>query len=728
MHPYEDPNLSTQARLDDLLPRMTLEEKIGQLCMMAGNVDEEWLVEKHVGTMINVYEENSLRLQKKLGDGHRLRIPVLFSLDCPHGHGLLSSKGATVFPGPLALSCSWSEDHLETVGRVTATEMTYTGIHWSFAPVVDVVRDLRWGRVEETFGEDGFLVGEMAAAMIRGFQGKNLSDPESVMSCLKHFIGYSQTIGGRDSTETQLSQRQLRRDFLPPYERAFAEGCPTVMAGYQAIDGTPCSLNHWLLRHLLRDELGFEGFVVSDFNNIEKAVKLQKVCEDMETACVESFKAGNDMPMHTREFPEAVLKAVRNGTLSEEAIDISCARILKMKFALGLFDEKRYPDLAKRATHFGSEEHMEKALQVARDSTVLLKNENQTLPLSPKTRRVAVVGPNANDIFAQLGCWTYSWMKDSKPELRLENPIPAEVTILEAIRERGGDAVTVDHVQGCNIEDDELNEIEAAVKAAEDAEVVIAVVGDNRFFAGEQADRATLDLPGRQQELLKALKATGKPLVLVLVCAKPPSLHWASQHADAILCAWTPGTRGGVAIAEQLFGDHSPSGKLSLTFAESASQLPVNYNQTRGWHGPDHYIDLPPETKDPLYPFGFGLSYTQFSYTHPEVVNPTLDTDETLKVRVDITNTGNVACREIVQLYIEDKVASVVRPPYELKAYRQVFLQPGEKATVELEVPYKSLAILNSEMQWVVEPGEFIAHVGSSSRSSDLTPLPVEVR
>jgi len=717
---YQDATRPVAERVEDLLGRMTLEEKVGQMCQLDGNREpEKWLTEGHVGSFLHVLGQITNDLQK-LAEQSRLGIPLIFGIDAIHGHAFWPT--ATVFPTQLALSCSWNPDLVEEVGRVTAKEASYTGAHWTFSPVLGTVRDLRWGRVDETFGEDPYLVGALGSALVRGYQGDDLADRHTILACAKHYAGYPGTQGGRDAAEADLSERKMRSLYLKPFHEAVVAGCATLMAGYQAIDGVPCSANRWLLWDVLRDEWGFEGFVVSDWNNIGWMHTLQKTCATMGEAVKRAVEAGNDMAMSTPEFIETAVQLVQSGKLDVKHIDQACRRILGLKFELGLFDGNRYADLEAGGGVIGCAEHRAAALESAYQSIVLLKNEGGLLPLGDDLQRMAVIGPNADDVKAQLGDWV-SWYArgDADGSAR---PRESIVTVLDGVRRRAGAACQVDYDRGCAVADPDDETIDQAVELARGADVAVVVVGDDTTLNGEARDRADLDLSGAQQRLLEAVHATGTPTVVVLINGKPLSIPWVAEHAQAIVEAWNPGLEGGTAVAGILFGDRNPSGKLSISFPYHVGQQPVTYDQIPGWHG-GKYVDMP---REPLYAFGYGLSYTTFAYSKLKVLTEALAAGEPLRVEVDVENSGGRAGTEIVQLYVNDVYSSVTTPLKELKAFQRVDLAPGEKKTVRMEVPYERLALVNQDMETVVEPGEFEVMVGGSSRDEDLLKGKFEVK
>ncbi|MFO8006540.1 MAG: glycoside hydrolase family 3 N-terminal domain-containing protein [Candidatus Brocadiia bacterium] len=707
---YRDANLSTEERVDDLLARMTLQEKIGQLTQIHTQDDPEpWLRERHVGSFLFVLGEEANRLQK-IAEQSRLGIPVIFGIDAIHGHGFW--PGATVFPTQLALSCSWDPELVEEAGRVTAKEVRPTGPHWTFSPVCGTVRDLRWGRVDETFGEDPYLNGVLAAALVRGYQGEERSDPERILACAKHYAGYSETEGGRDASEANLSQRRLLSCFLPPFRAAVEAGCATIMTAYQAIDGVPATADHWLMTEVLRDQWGFEGFVVTDYDNVGRMHWQQKVCPTMEDAAAAAVQAGNDMMMGTPDFYAAGLDAVSEGRLAEADVDRACRRVLRMKFEMGLFDEHRYADLEKADRVCGCAEHRQFAREAARRTMVLLKNEGDLLPLGDELKRVAVIGPNADNPEAQLGDWS-TGCTPNHPET---HPRETVVTPLDGLRARLESDCTVEYARGCAVREPEDEDIAAAVEVARRAEVAIVVLGDDTSLNGEQRDRATLELTGAQERLLREVHATGTPTVLVLISGKPLCINWAAENVPAIIAAHNPGMEGGNALADLLFGDCNPCGKLTVSWPRHVGQQPVFYNQVPGWHT-DHYADM---TAEPLFPFGHGLSYTRYEYHEPKVDPVELRPGETLAVEVDVENTGSRAGIEIVQLYVNDLYSSVTTPQRELKAFSRVELEAGERKTVRLEVPVERLALVNPDLERVVEPGEFELMIGPSSRDDDL--------
>jgi len=709
---YRNAALTVEERVNDLLSRMTLEEKVGQLMMCdARGEDLSFINTIQPGSILHILGEKVNRAMD-LAAKNRLGIPLLVGEDGIHGHSFW--KGATIFPTQLALAASWNPELIEQVGRVTAEEMAPTGIHWTFSPVLCLTRDLRWGRVGETFGEDPYLIGEFGAALIKGYQGKGLDDPTAVLATAKHYAGYSETQGGRDASEADLSRRKLRSYFLPPFERAAHAGAMTFMTGYQSMEGVPSTANRWLLTEVLKEEWGFQGVLVTDWDNVGRLVREQRVCATYVDAAIVALRAGNDIMMTTPEFYEAAIEAVRSGRLDEAEIDAPCARLLALKFRMGLFENPRRANLERAAIEIARPDHRAVNLEAARQSLILLQNDG-LLPLDPaKVRSIAVVGPNADDDLQQLGDWSLG--ASQHPPEAGKHPRERTTTVLDGIRALAPDGCTIHYERGCSIVDDDLAGIPAAVEAAQAADVVVAVVGDHLEFIGETRSTATLELQGGQVALLDALEKTGKPMIVVLINSKPLVLPPSAKRASAILECFNPGMEGGTALAEALFGQLNPSGKLTISIPVHVGQQPVFYSQVRGQHG-DRYADL---TQEPLFPFGHGLSYTQYRYSNLQLAETTLARGQSAKVSVDVENVGERAGDEIVQVYVSDVVTSATWVNKALKGFARVHLEPGEKRTVQVELPWEAFQIVDAEGRYVVEPGEFEILVGPSSRDCDL--------
>ncbi|MFD4637671.1 glycoside hydrolase family 3 N-terminal domain-containing protein [Lentzea sp. NPDC058436] len=727
--PYLDATLPTAERVADLLGRMTLAEKVGQMMQLDSREDlDDHVLRKHVGSILHTSPERVLRAQD-LTTQTRLRVPLLIAEDCIHGHSFY--EGSTIFPTQLGMAASWDPELVEQVARVTAVEAAATGVHWTFSPVLCISRDLRWGRVDETFGEDPVLIGELAAAMVRGYQGDGLTDETAILATAKHFAGYSETQGGRDASEADLSRRKLRSWFLPPFEKVAREGCATFMLGYQSTDGVPITVNSWLLDEVLRGEWGYQGTLITDWDNVGRMVWEQKLQPDYMHAAAAAVKAGNDMIMTTPQFFDGALQAVEEGLLAESDLDRAVTRILTLKFDLGLFENPRRPDAERQRVMINHDDHVALNLQVARRSLVLLRNDG-VLPFAQGKGKIAVVGPLADDAQTQLGDWAGSsgqadWLPNGHPREMITTVLDGlrELSSQEVTYARGADILTLEpDPEGDTFPDGQprppivvpcapdANLIAEAVAAAQDADFVVAVVGDQIELVGEGRSTATLDLIGGQIALLDALAGTGKPLVVVLLASKPLVLPASARNAAALLWVANPGMQGGRAIAEVLHGLVEPSGRLPISFAAHAGQQPTYYNQIRGQHG-TRYADL---TQDPAFAFGEGLSYTTVEYGDLHVETAVLRPDETVRASITLSNTGSRPSRETVQVYVSDAVTSVSWADKELKTFKQVDVAPGETVRVSLELPVSDCTIVDAAGVRVVEPGEFVLLVGPSSK------------
>lgn len=745
---YLNRRVSVANRVADLLARMSVEDKVGQMLQLDAREDlDDQVLRIGVGSILHTSPERVIRAHE-LTEQTRLRIPLLIGEDCIHGHSFW--EGATIFPTQLGMAASWDPDLLERVARATAVEVAATGVHWTFSPVLCIARDLRWGRVDETFGEDPLLIGELAAAMVKGYQGEGLTDPTAILATAKHFAGYSETQGGRDASEADISRRKLRSWFLPPFERVARAGCRTFMLGYQTMDGVPITVNGWVLDEVLRGEWGYTGMLVTDWDNVGRMVWEQKVQPDYAHAAAAAVKAGNDLVMVTPKFYEGALEAIETGLLTEADLDAAVARILRVKFELGLFENPRRPDAERIRSEIGTAEHAELNLEAARRSLVLLRNDG-VLPLAggyvadqdgrasggdPARRRIAVAGPLADDAQTQLGDWAggsgqAGWL-DGQPREMI-------TTVLDGLRAHTPSGWTITHAPGAEIlrrvpnpEGEffpdgqprpplvesapvDAQAIADAVADAERADYVVAVVGDRIELVGEGRSTATLDLLGGQIALLDALAETGTPLIVVLLASKPLVLPQSALDAAAVLWVANPGMQGGRAIAELLLGLIEPSGRLPISFARHVGQQPTYYNQIRGQHG-DRYADL---TQEPAYAFGEGLSYSRVEYHDLHIPEYRLGPTDTVRAEVTLHNTGDRPVTETVQLYLSDKVTSVSWADSELKGFRQVDLAPGERTVVQLELPVAACSIVDAEGVRVVEPGEFDLRVGRSSRAAD---------
>lgn len=696
------------ARVQAILSRMTLEEKAAQMVQVpyafVGREEALRWARLGAGSFLHVLGDDAREIQRAATQESRLGIPVIFGIDAIHGHGL--NDHATIFPTQLAAACSFDPEVAYAMGQVTAREVATDGLHWTFSPVLCLGRDTRWGRVNETFGEDPYLAGEMGAAIIRGYQGEDWADGEHILACAKHYIGYGEAVGARDACDTEMTYRKLREVFLPPFEKAVEAGVATVMTAYGSIDGTPFTIDRVSLRDILRGELGFEGFVVTDWDNVNALVQRQHVAATVEEASVMAAEAGNDMMMTSLRFYDAAIEAVRAGRLEERVLDEAVARILAVKLRMNLFEQ---PEKTGRPGCIGCAEHLEQARTAAEKSVVLLEN-NGVLPLAG-VRRVAVIGANADDVRAQYGDWTY--FTHPKPD-PAHTPVRPYVTVKEGVEaacaRRGAQCV---YHYGCSVLDEADADVAGAVAAAKDADAIVLVVGDVIEQVGEEKDRAALELSGRQMELFDALRALHIPLVTVLVASKPLAVGRAATEADAFLCAFNGGMFGGEAVAKALFGEINPQGRLPISFPRHSGQVPVYYNSLPGWHAQagKGYCDLP---RTPLYAFGEGMGYSAFAYD-----GLTFDA-ETLEAAVNVTNTGCMAGTETVQAYMHDVASSVLTPDRQLIAFRQVTLAPGETARVAFRFARRDFSLVNRQEKRVTEPGEFELMIGHSSRDEDL--------
>jgi beta-glucosidase len=704
---YRDATQPVAWRVADLLGRMTLSEKIGQMMQLNGQIEPVKTVrEKQPGSLLHILNER-LAEAMDAASATRLGIPLLIGEDGIHGHSF--HPGATIFPTQLALAASWDTQLLEAVARATAREMATTGAHWTFSPVLCLTRDLRWGRTGETFGEDPFLIGELGAAMIRGYQGRGLADPDGVLACAKHFAGYSETQGGRDASEADISRRKLRSFFLPPFERAVRAGCMTFMTGYQSMDGLPSTANHWLLRQVLKEEWGFEGILVTDWDNVARLVYEQRIAPSLVEAAVIAVRCGNDLIMATPGFFDAAHEAVERGLLHEAEIDEVVRRILSLKFRMGLFENPRRPDREAERRVVACPEHRELNLRAARESIVLLSNDG-TLPLDPsKLTRIAVLGPNADSAGAQLGDWSLG--SPQYPPEYGQQPRELTQTVLDGLRAKLP-GVELGHATAGDLWTEEPAALSEALALASAAELAVLVVGDDVPFIGELRSTATLELLGNQNQLIDGVARSGTPFVLVLIASKPLVLPESAARATAILQCFNPGMRGGAAIAEVLLGDHNPSGKLTISHPRHVGQQPIFYNQVRGQHG-NRYADL---TQEPLFPFGHGLSYTSFAYRDLKLSAPLIHSGQAVELEVELQNLGAREGTEVVQVYVSDQSTSVTWVNQSLVAFERVTLAAGEKRKLRLSVPYERLSLVNAYEKRVVEPGEFELMVGGSSR------------
>ncbi len=705
---YKDASLPVEKRVDDLIARMTTEEKVGQLVQLDGREDmEKKLKEQHLGSFLQILGKDCQRAIE-LARETRLGIPLLLGVDSIHGYSFW--EGATIFPTQLGAAGSWDESVMRDMAEVTAKEMEHTGPNWTFSPVLCITRDLRWGRVGETFGEDPHLIGRFAAAMIKGYQGDELNaSTDKLLACAKHYAGYSETHGGRDASEADISPRKLKSYFLPPFKKAVEAGVGSFMTGYQSIEGVPSTANRWLLTENLKEDWGFNGFVVTDWNNVGHMVRAQQICADFEDAAALAVRCGNDMMMSTPEFFQGCLDALKSGRITMAEVEEHVRRILTIKFKLGLFENDRPIDLEKAAKVIGSKAHRDKALRACRESLVLLEN-NGILPLKDTGfKTIAVVGPNSNNVLTQCGDWSRG---TGQAGIRAPHPRDTVVTAFDGISKRfGGNTLQADGCTGNDKEDGSLMADAEKVIAA--ADLVVAVVGDQVGYWGEWHSTATLELQGGQQELLRKVKASGKPYIIVMLSSKPMTFpEDVRQGAAAVFQQFSPGMLGGQALAEAIFGDINPSGRLTVSIPYHVGQQPIMYMQVRGQHG-DKYADL---TQSPLYAFGEGIGYGKVEYTAASIDKETYMRSETVKVNVKLKNTGDREIAEVVQIYVSDLVTSATWVDKELKAFERIELKAGEEKELSFEIPVAECSIVNAAGERVVENGEFEVLVGRSSR------------
>jgi beta-glucosidase len=697
--------------LDSLLKRMTLEEKLSQLNQPGGPDNrtgpaaragtEADIRAGRIGSFLGVNgAEYTRSLQRVAVEQSRLGIPLLFANDVIHGF-------RTVFPVPLAEASSWDPAAVERSAHVAAVEATAHGVHWTYAPMVDIARDPRWGRVVEGSGEDPYLASVMAAARVRGFQGSDLSADSTLLATAKHFTAYGAAEGGRDYNVADISPRTLQEIYLPPFRSAVDAGAQSVMASFNEIAGVPMHANRELLRNVLRQTWGFKGILVSDYTGVWELIH-HGVAADSLAAGLLALRAGVDVDMVSTIYLNYMAGLVRRGVISEALVDQAARRVLRAKYLLGLFaDPYRYSDPAREKARTLTLEHLAAAREMARKSIILLKNANATLPLSKKVRSVAVIGPLADDAASALG----SWQAEGQPE--------DAVSVLQGIRRALPGGARVLFARGAAVASDDTTGFAEAGRLAAQAEVVILVLGEDRDMSGESRNRSSLDLPGVQQQLAERVLAVGKPLVVVLMNGRPLSTPWLDQHAPAILETWYLGVQMGPAVADVLFGDYNPGGKLPITVPRTVGQVPIYYNHKNTGRPPSEqerytskYIDVP---WTPLYPFGHGLSYTTFSYDTPRLSATRIGPTDSITVRVNVTNTGNRTGDEVVQCYLRDDVATFTRPVKQLRRFQRITLEPHATRTVSFTLGPGDLAYPGRDLRPVVEPGTFTVFAGTSS-------------
>nr|WP_308420764.1 beta-glucosidase BglX [Parapedobacter defluvii] len=719
--------------INELMQQMTLDEKIGQLNLVTGgdattgaavSTDVESKIKQgNIGGIFSMTSVARIRAAQELAVNHsRLKIPIIFGMDVIHGY-------KTIFPIPLGLAASWDMGLIQETARIAATEASADGLNWTFSPMVDISRDARWGRISEGSGEDTYLGSRIAEAMVHGYQGKDLAATNTLMACVKHFALYGAAEAGRDYNATDMSLHRMYNEYLPPYKAAIDAGAGSVMTSFNDINGVPATANKWLMTDVLRNQWGFDGFVVTDYTAVNELI--DHGLGDLQEVSARSLKAGVEMDMVGEGFLTTLKKSVEEGKVSEADIDRACRLVLEAKYKLGLFDDPfRYCDEQRAKEEIGNPAHLAKAREAAGKSFVLLKNEDQLLPLK-KHGTVAVIGPLANTGSNMPGTWSVSADLERTPSL------------LEGMQSALGNQVKLIHHLGSNLLDDaayqeratlfgrtiprderpEAEILAEAVEVARQADVIVAALGESSEMSGESSSRTDIGIPAVQQRLLAELLKTGKPVVLVLFTGRPLTLTWEDKHVPAILNVWFGGTETGKAVADVLFGDVNPSGKLPATFPQHVGQVPLYYSHKNTgrpladgqWFQKfrSNYLDV---SNDPLYPFGYGLSYTTFAYGEPVLSADTLLRNGNLQVSVEVSNTGSYAGEEVVQLYIRDLVGSVTRPVKELKGFQKIQLAPGQSQQVAFDLTEEDLKFYNADLEHVAETGEFIVFVGTNSR------------
>lgn len=719
--------------ISKLMDKMTLDEKIGQMNLpvsgdiITGQASSSDLGKKikegHVGGLFNIKGVDQIRsVQKVAVEESRLKIPLLFGMDVIHGY-------RTVFPIPLGLSCSWDLALIEESARIAAQEASADGICWTFSPMVDLCRDPRWGRIAEGSGEDPYLGSEIAKAMVRGYQGTDLKAKNTIMACVKHYALYGAAEGGRDYNTTDMSRIRMFNEYFPPYKGAVDAGTGSVMASFNEVDGIPATANRWLMTTVLRDLWGFNGFIVTDYTGINEMVS--HGMGDLKTVSALALNAGIDMDMVGEGFLTTLKASLNEGKINEKQIDDACRRILEAKYKLGLFEDPyRYIDVKRAAKEIYTTANRQAARRIAANSFVLLKNDQNLLPLK-KDRTIALVGPLANNRENMVGSWSVA--------ADFSKAIPVYQAMQEILKDKG----RVYYAKGANVTGDSLSEsrvsifgkptardnrkeselIAEAVSVALQSDVVVAVMGEAAEMSGESSSKSDIELPENQRALLKALIQTGKPVILVLFTGRPLALKWESENIPAILNVWFGGSEAGYAVADVLFGDVVPSGKLTTSFPQNVGQIPLYYNHKNTGRPLDegkwfekfksNYLDV---SNDPVYPFGFGLSYTHFSYSDLILSRKGIGPGDKLEVSLNVTNTGDYDAAEVVQLYIRDMVGSITRPVKELKDFQKIMLRKGESRQVTFTLDPDDLKFYNSDLNYVAEPGDFKVFVGGNSR------------
>ena len=699
--------------VEDLMKKMTLEEKIGQLTLFSSGYDitgptmhENYandIKAGKVGAVFNAYGVKfTTELQKMAVEETRLGIPLLFGYDVIHGH-------RTIFPIPLGETASWDMDYIEKSARIAAIEATSEGLHWTFAPMIDVTRDPRWGRIAEGSGEDPFLTSMVARAKVRGYQGKDFYDVHTMLACAKHFAAYGAPQGGRDYHTVDMSEIELRNTYLPPFKAAINEGVATFMTAFNELFGVPATGSKYLLTDVLRGEWKFKGFVVTDYTSIKEMIP-HGFAKDEKHAGELAINAGVDLDMQSGIFNNHLKNSIDEGKVSIKTIDNAVRRILNLKYELGLFEDPyRYSNIERQHENILTSEHLEFARDFARRSIVLLKNENNTLPLSKDIKSIAVIGPLADSQKDMIGSWSAA------------GDYKKSVTLLQGIKNKVGENTRILHTIGTGVNDNSREGFSEAIRLAKASDAIVLAIGEHKNMSGEAASRSDINLPGLQEELALELAKIGKPLIVVLMNGRPLTIEKVDQEASAILETWFLGTTAGDAIADVLFGDYNPSGKLPVTFPRNGGQVPTFYNEKNTGRPyseqkyTSKYLDVP---NTPLYPFGHGLSYTTFKYSEIKLEDTLMSKNKPLLASIIVTNTGDRFGEEVVQLYTRQLVGSITRPVKELKAFKKIGLEPGESFEVTFRLTWEDIAFYNSKNQFVTEPGEFNLFIGTSSQQA----------
>jgi beta-glucosidase len=709
----EIPDNRNAKKVEALLVKMTLEEKIGQLNqytsdrlatgpLTPNSSKYQEIKDGKVGSMLNVKGAKETHLIQKMAMQSRLKIPLIFGLDVVHGYRV-------TFPIPLAEAASWDLNAIELSARIAGKETAAAGVHWTFAPMVDISRDPRWGRVMEGAGEDPYLGSLIAKARVQGFQGKGIGNLDAVMACVKHFAAYGAALAGRDYNSVDMSDRQLWETYLPPFKAALDAGAATFMNSFNDLNGIPATGNAYLQRNILKDKWNFQGFVVSDWGSISEMVA-HGFANDNTDAARLAMLAGSDMDMEGHAYLPNLANLVKEKKIDVELINDAVRRVLRKKFELGLFDDPyRFSNENREKKVLNSMENRKAALEVGEKSIVLLKNDNQLLPLSKETKKIAVIGPLGKSSTDMKGFWSVEWDNDHL------------VSLYEGLENKLGKRSKLLYSQGCSIKDTSRKQFAEAIATAKQADVVIMAVGEAFDMSGEAKSRSNIHLPGVQEDLIKAIQATGKPVIVLVMAGRPLIFNWTADNANAILYTWWLGSEAGNAMANVLFGDYNPSGKLPISFPRAEGQIPVFYaSKSTGRPALDEkntnyrsaYLDLP---NSPRYAFGYGLSYTNFSFDKLNLSKEKISQNDSLKVSFTLKNTGKYAGEEVVQLYLQDEVASVARPVKELKGFQKVYLNPGESKIISFTIDKDKLSFYDQEMKWSAEAGTFKLMIGNSS-------------